>query len=181
MASFSPERSLRRLGNGLAVAGGIALVLMMLHIVADVATKYLFNDPIDGTTEIVAAYYMVAVVFLPLAYVTFTEGHLIVELFTARMRGSLRAALVGCAGLATLAYLLFLVLYTGVEAVRRTREGEAWETSVDLVAIWPSRWFLTVGLAAMALYVALAVVRHFGRRARAPGTARLEISTRDPH
>ena len=179
MASINPERPLRRLGEGLAVAGGAALVLMMLHIVADVATKYLFNDPIDGTTEIVAAYYMVAVVFLPLAYVTFAEGHLIVELFTARMKGRPLAALVGCAGLVTLAYLLFFVWFTGVEAVRRTREGEAWETSVDLVAVWPSRWFLTVGLAAMALYVALALVRHFGRGSGEPGSARLEVRARD--
>ena len=179
MASFNPERPLRRLGEGLAVAGGVALVLMMLHIVADVATKYLFNDPIDGTTEIVAAYYMVAVVFLPLAYVTFAEGHLIVELFTARMSGRPLAALVGCAGLVTLAYLLFFIYHTAVEAVRRTREGEAWETSVDLVAVWPSRWFLTVGLAAMALYVALALVRHFGAGARRPGAARLEAGPRD--
>ena len=179
MASFNPERPLRRLGEGLAVAGGVAMVLMMLHIVADVATKYLFNDPIDGTTEIVAAYYMVAVVFLPLAYVTFAEGHLIVELFTARMRGRPLAALVGCAGLVTLAYLLFFIWFTGVEAVRRTREGEAWETSVDLVAVWPSRWFLTVGLAAMALYVALALVRHFGGGSRGPDSARLEVRARD--
>ena len=108
MASFNPEGPLKKLGEGLAVAGGVALVLMMLHIVADVATKYLFNDPIDGTTEIVAAYYMVAVVFMPLAYVTFAEGHLIVELFTSRMSGRPLAALIGCAGLITLAYLLFL-------------------------------------------------------------------------
>lgn len=179
MASFKPERPLKRLGEGLAIAGGVALVLMMLHIVADVATKYLFNDPIDGTTEIVAAYYMVAVVFLPLAYVTVAEGHLIVELFTARMRGRPLAALVGCAGLVTLAYLSFFIYYTGVEAVRRTREGEAWETSVDLVAIWPSRWFLTVGLAAMALYVALALVRHFGGGSGEPGSARLEVRAGD--
>lgn len=179
MASFNPERPLRRLGEGLAVAGGVALVLMMLHIVADVATKYLFNDPIDGTTEIVAAYYMVAVVFLPLAYVTFAEGHLIVELFTVRMSGRPLAALVGCAGLVTLLYLLFLAYHTGVEAVRRTGEGEAWETSVDLVAVWPSRWFLTIGLAAMALYVLLALVRHFGRRSGEPGAARLEVRARD--
>lgn len=181
MASFNPEKPLRKLGEGLAVAGGVAMVLMMLHIVADVATKYLFNNPIDGTTEIVAAYYMVAVVFLPLAYVTFTEGHLIVELFTSHMSGRPLAALIGCAGLATLAYLLFLVYHTGVEAVLRTEEGEAWETSVDLVAVWPSRWFLTIGLAAMALYVAVAVVRHFSGKADGKGSARLEVRAHDTY
>ncbi len=181
MASFNPEGPLKRLGEGLAIAGGVALVLMMLHIVADVATKYLFNNPIDGTTEVVAAYYMVAVVFLPLAYVTFTEGHLIVELFTGRMSGRPLAALIGFAGLTTLAYLVFIVYHTGVEAVLRTEEGEAWETSVDLVAVWPSRWFLTIGLAAMALYVLLAVIRHFTGRSETDGAARLEVRAHDTY
>ena len=159
MRRFDFEAQVKRLGEGLALLGGIAMVVMMLHIVADVATKYMFNDPIDGTTEIVAAYYMVAVVFLPVAYVTFTEGHLIVELFTGRMSGRPLRVLSGFASLATLAYVLFLIYYTAVEAVRRTIEGEAWETSVELVAVWPSRWLLPVGLAAMALYVAIEASR----------------------
>lgn len=152
------ERAVRKLGEGMAVVGGIAMVVMMLHIVADVATKFLFNDPIDGTTEVVAAYYMVAVVFLPVACVTFAEGHLIVELFTSWMTGRRLSLLNGFAGLVTLAYLLFLVTYTGAEAVRRTLEGEAWETSVDLVAVWPSRWLLPIGLAAMLLYVLIETI-----------------------
>ena len=63
----------------------------------------------------------------------------------------------------------------------RTEQGEAWETSVDLVAIWPSRWFLTIGLAAMALYVILAAVRHFSRGSREPGSARLEVRAHDTY
>lgn len=136
------------------------MVLMKLHIVADVALKYLFNDPIDGTTEIVAAYYMVAVVFLPLAYVTIKEGQLVAELFTSKMSGRPLTLLIGVTGLVTLAYLLFVVYYTAVEAIRRTDEGEAWETSVELVTVWPSRWVLPVGLAAMAVYVLIHAIAH---------------------
>ena len=163
---FGFERAVRKLGEGMAIIGGIAMVLMMLHIVADVATKYLFNDPIDGTTEIVAAYYMVAVVFLPVAYVTFMEGQLIVELFTGWMSNRRLSLLDGFAGFASLAYLLFIVYYTAAEAVRRTIEGEAWETSVELVAVWPSRWMLPIGLAVMALYVLIEAFRNLRGGAR---------------
>jgi TRAP-type C4-dicarboxylate transport system permease small subunit len=153
VAAFNPKSTSEALGRALAFAGGVAMILMMAHIVIDVAMKFFFNDPIDGTTEIVAAYYMVAIVFLPLAYVTFTEGHLFVELFTARMSGRPLTLLTGFTGLFTLAYLTFAIYYTGEEAILRTRDGEAWETSVDLVAIWPSRWLLPLGLAAMAVVV----------------------------
>lgn len=147
------EKTIQRIARWLMVASGAAIVLMMLQIVADVTMSKLFNDPVDGTSEIVAAYYMVSVVFLPLAYVAYTEGHLVVELFTSWLEGGRLRLLEGLTGLVTLAYLLFFIVFTGVEAVWRTKEGEAWETSVDLVAVWPSRWILPVGIGVMALYV----------------------------
>jgi len=147
--------------QGLALVGGVAMVMMMMHIVTDVALKYFLNDPIDGTTEIVAAYYMVATVFLPLAYVTLTEGHLIVELFTSKISERPLNLLTAFTGLLTLAYLSFVIYCTGEEAILRTKSGEAWETSVDLVAVWPSRWLLPIGLTAMAVVVLKITINHF--------------------
>ena len=159
------------LGQALAILGGVAMTLMMVHIVVDVFMKHFLNDPIDGTTEIVAAYYMVATVFLPLAYVTFAKGHLVVELFTGRMTGRPLHFLTAFGGAVTLAYLLFVIYCTVDEAILRTIDGEAWETSVDLVAVWPSRWFLPVGLGAMAVVVVVQMLRQFrdGARPDRPG------------
>jgi len=162
---FDIERQIKKIGEVLALVGGVMIIAMMLHIVADVAMKYLLNDPIDGTTEIVAAYYMVGVVFLPLCYVTFTSGHIVVETFTQRLAARPLRLITACAGLATLGYLSFITYYTVIEALRRTEEGEAWETSVDLVAVWPSRWLLPIGLAAMALYVLFDVVQRLRGKA----------------
>jgi len=153
------DRLLKALANFLALAAGVAMVLMMAHIVADVAMKYLMNDPIDGTTEVVEAYYMAPIVFLPLAYVAVMGEHLDVTLFTQRLSGrGLRVlSVLGLA--ATALYLGFICYHGVVEALRRMAEGEAWETSVKLLAVWPSRWFLPIGAGAMGLYVLLAAVR----------------------
>lgn len=153
------DRLLKALASVLAVAAGAAMILMMGHIVADVAMKYVLNDPIDGTTEIVAAYYMAATVFLPLAYVAVSGEHLDVALFTPRL-SALRLKILSFLGLlATALYLGFIAYHGVVEALRRTAEGEAWETSVTLLAVWPSRWFLPIGAGAMGLYVLFAMVR----------------------
>lgn len=153
------DRLLEALANLLALAAGAAMVLMMAHIVADVAMKYVLNDPIDGTTEVVAAYYMAAIVFLPLAYVAVLGEHLDVTLFTQRLSG-LPLKLLSVLGLlATALYLGFIGYHGVIEALRRTAEGEAWETSVKLLAVWPSRWFLPIGAGAMGLYVLVATVR----------------------
>jgi TRAP-type C4-dicarboxylate transport system permease small subunit len=153
------DRLLKGLASVLAVAAGVAMVLMMAHIVADVAMKYLLNDPIDGTTEMVAAYYMAATVFLPLAYVAVSGEHLDVTLFTQRLSGIPLKILTVLALTATALYLGFICYHGVVEALRRTAEGEAWETSVKLLAVWPSRWFLPIGAGAMGLCVLVALAR----------------------
>ncbi len=61
--------------------GLIAGVLMMLHVSVDVAGRYLFNHPIEGTTEIVAAYYMVLVAYLPWAWLARDDRHIVAGFF----------------------------------------------------------------------------------------------------
>ena len=114
-------------------------------------------------------------VFLPIAYTTFKEGQLIVELFTVGMSGRPLSLLSGFTGIVTLAYLAFLIHQTAVEAVRRTIEGEAWETSVELVAVWPSRWLLPIGLATMAIYVLIETIRHLRDGSRPVPQRRADI------
>ena len=162
------ETIIRKAGTVLAVIGGVAIIAMMGLIVADVALKYLLNDPIYGTTAVVAAYFMVALVFLPLAHVTLTSGHLYVELFTQKLSERQLRPLFSLNGLLILAYLLFIIVFTLIEAVRRTGEGEAWETAADLMAVWPSRWLLPIGLAAMAAVVAVNLFRHWRDRGDKP-------------
>lgn len=161
----SIDRLLKVLSSTLAVAAGVAMVLMMGHIVADVAMKYALNDPIDGTTEVVAAYYMTAIVFLPIAYVALSREHLDVTLFTQRLSGLPLKILTLLGLLATALYLGFICYHGVAEAVRRTAEGEAWETSVKLLGVWPGRWFLPIGTGAMAL----CVIATFVRVLRSPG------------
>ena len=49
--------------------GMLAAVFMMFHVSADVVGRTVFNHPLEGTTEMVSAYYMVAVSYLPWAWI----------------------------------------------------------------------------------------------------------------
>jgi TRAP-type C4-dicarboxylate transport system permease small subunit len=84
--------ALRRLLDRLtdAFTAAFLSVVMMVHVTLDVAGRNLFNAPIVGTIEIVSAYYMAPLAFLPLAIITRERGHIIVELFTGWMRRGLR-------------------------------------------------------------------------------------------
>jgi TRAP-type C4-dicarboxylate transport system permease small subunit len=155
------ERLINGLANLLAAVAGVIVLLMMLHVSIDVIGKFFFNHPIDGTIELVAAYYMVAIIFLPLAYVSRGEGQIKVEMFTQKLTGRKLALLEGVVGIFTLLYLVFFVWRTGISAVEKTIQGEMWESAADYVHVWPSRWFLPIGTAAMAIFVAQRIIRDF--------------------
>jgi TRAP-type C4-dicarboxylate transport system permease small subunit len=134
----------------------------MLHVVADVMSKWLFNFPLVGTLEIVSNYYMVALIFLPLAYVQRAGGHIIVEIFTQSL--ARRAILVfdAAIGLFMFAYSALFVWRTTVEAIHKTAELEYLQATGLLITIWPVRWFLPLGFAVMGLIA----LRHVGASIR---------------
>lgn len=151
--------------NALTVVAGLIMLLMMLHIVADVAGRMIFNTPIDGTTEIVSGYYMVAVIFFPLAYVSHNDGHIMVELFTRHLPERRVALLDALVGLACLAFLVWFAWESVASAAKSTARNEQWETSIGLLTIWPSRWFLAVGLLFMGGYMVVRIIEDFRQAA----------------
>ncbi|MEM5495643.1 TRAP transporter small permease [Hoeflea sp. AS16] len=141
----------------LAIVAALALLLMMLHVTADVIGKYVFNAPIPGTAEVVASYYMVAAVFLPLAWVEIREGSIIVELIY-QMFG--RRAKTLCLLIATALSALFyggLAWLSFAPAVQAWRIGEIVEGAWRVV-IWPTKFLLPLGLALACLVMVLRMI-----------------------
>ena len=159
--------------NALAYLGSVFILLMMLHVVIDVGGREIFGFPLDGTLEIVSFYYMVAVTFLPLAHVSHHEGHIMVELFTRGLPARRLAGLEAVVGIACLAFVVLFVRETWEAALESQESGEMWETSDDLITIWPSRFILPVGAALMGIYMVYRIVDDLrtmlGRRARVTG------------
>ena len=60
--------------NALAVVASVAVVLLMMHVGLDVLFRTFINAPIPATYEIVTNYYMIAMAFIPLAWVERRNG-----------------------------------------------------------------------------------------------------------
>jgi TRAP-type C4-dicarboxylate transport system permease small subunit len=153
----------------LCVISAIALFWMMIQVTLDSIMRYAFSSPIHGTVEVISAYSMLMVVYLPLAYVSRVGAHMEAAIFTQRlplpaMLGLQRAVYVLCIGV-----LMVLVWMTALEAVWRTDQGETWDAGNFLVEVWPSRWIPPIGSAAMAIYLLHALLT--GRLARKTGGA----------
>jgi TRAP-type C4-dicarboxylate transport system permease small subunit len=155
---MTPLAPLAWLSNLLLEIGGLLLLVMMVHVCADVGMKYLFNRPIQGTLEIVSYYYMVGAVFLPIAFVELTRGAVSVDLFFAMMPrwmqvGCLFLVLALCAG----AYAL-LATITWADALRAHARGEVVMGPISVV-IWPSRFVLPASFGLGALVCAIHALR----------------------
>jgi len=153
----------------IAIAAGL---LMMLHVTADVIGRTVFNHPLAGTTEIVSGYYMIAVSFLPWAWISAKEGHIRVEIFTTSMSPRRRAWLDVGVALLTLAYVAAFTWQTFERAVHATAVRESWEAPSGFLPVWLSHWLLPLGGALMAAYLLLWVLAEIARLARGHAGAR---------
>lgn len=119
----------------------ISLGLMMVHVSADVFMKYVMNDPIPGTAEVVAYYYMVAAVFLPLPLVELGNKAISVDLFWNMFPNVLQRTTVFIGYGAQLAFFVILARQTGEDAMAAYAKNELVEGIVPLI-VWPGRFFL---------------------------------------
>ena len=144
----------------LAWIGGLGLVLMMLHITADVIARYIFSAPLHGTVEIVSAYYMVAVVFLPLAMIERVNGHIVVELVTQHFPRRLQEILIAVVALLSAAYFVAFTWQTWGDAMKKYAVGEEALGTVSIV-VWPTRFYLPIGCGLLALVLVHKAFRLF--------------------
>ncbi len=140
------------------VMAGVFLVLMMGHVTIDVVAKYLFNAPITGTVETVTYYYMVSVVFLPLALVELRSEHIYVDLFIRRLPARIQMRIYVFACLCGILYFSGMAYQTFLDAVHSTVQQET-VMSNYIFYVWPSRWALPIGMGGIVFALAVNIGR----------------------
>jgi TRAP-type C4-dicarboxylate transport system permease small subunit len=161
------RRALDRVVDGAMIVAEVAIVLMMAHITLELLVRWVFRHGLDAVPEIVSFYYMTAVAFLSLAYVTRGDGHIAAQVFTDALSPRHREILEGVIAIALGAFMLLLTWQLVVEALTMTRIGEIHQGVGVNLPKWPGRWIMSVGAAIMTLYAfALGVRKLIGERPR---------------
>ena len=148
------ERILHKLSTLLAVLGSVALILMMLQMVADVAMRYLFNSPIQGNLQVVSEYNMVGVVFLPLAMVEWRHEHITVDLLIQLFPATLRTIVYVLGYLIASIFFGLLAYQTLLDAVHSYQIGEIMMGTIQII-IWPAKFLVPIGFATIMLVTIL--------------------------
>lgn len=152
------ERVLGWMTRVLLVFGTIALLLMAVHVIADVVGRLAFSSPVYGTTEIVSFYYMVAAVCLPLAYMELRDEHITVDILYLKLPMPLRRAVFVFAGLVTALFFGLFAYRSWLDSLRAmaTREMVMGNAFIE---IWPSRYFLPIAFGLLVVVALLRVVK----------------------
>jgi TRAP-type C4-dicarboxylate transport system permease small subunit len=140
---------------------GIAEILiaaMALHIFVDIALRSVAGIALEGTIEIVGNWYMIAIIFLPLAAIQRRRLHIVVEILTQHFGPRLRAVLEAFSDLLMAAFAGAIAWVSAEEAIKLTALGEVIELPHIFIYIWPVRWFIPVGFGLMGLVALLQVV-----------------------
>ena len=143
------------------LAAAWAFVLTFI-IMADITSRGLFNDPLNGTREIVANS-IVMIVFLQVGFAVRSRSMLraefLIDLFSPRMR---RIAL-------AIGYTLGIILFVGIfvgswdSAIEAWKGGEFEGEGALHVPTWPTRFTILFGSGlATVNYVVLAWLDVFG-------------------
>lgn len=154
-------RFLSFLAKSASLIGAIVVVMMMLHVTADVAGRYLFNKPVPGTIVVVANYYMIILVFIALGVAEEKKAHISVELLTDLMPPRVQTGFSVFASALTVIVISILMIGGWSEAMKKTRSGTTMEQGSSMIEVWQSYWLIPIGAALMgmiALYRVITVI-----------------------
>jgi len=152
------EKIIKVLAHALTVAAAISLLMMMLQTVVDVLLNNLIGAPIEGNLEIISAYHMVLVVFLPLAYVELKHEHISSDIVVGLMSPRWRRAIYVFGALISCLFFAVLAWQTWLDALNSYEIKEVIMGSV-YVEIWPSKFSLPIGFAAIFLVLVLHILK----------------------
>jgi len=137
---------------------GAALVLLMVHVTADVVSAAI-GRPLRGTTEVAAELYMPAIVFGALAMVQRRGEEIRVDILALLLNDRVAAFLDRAAQLVVTGAALWLAWHTGLHAQRAWRIGEFIDLGALRLPVWPGKAMLPLGLGALALAAFARVLR----------------------
>ncbi len=143
--------------NILGTIGAAIVLLMMLHIVLDIGLRF-FGVPLQATIEIVQAWYMVPIAFLPLAYVEKLNGHISVELVSQHLSTRTQELLIAGVSVFSALYFSAFAWRTGIDAMSKYEVGEVALGDVAIV-VWPTRFFVPIGCGLITLFLLYKAVR----------------------
>ena len=141
-----------------AAAGAFGLAFLVM---TNIVGRYVFDSPVDGTAEIVAAS-IVIIVFLQAGYAIRSRSMLKADFLVTHLPDKVQRALLAVGYLLGAAFFLMIITGGWEESILSYVEGEYEGEGARQVASWPARWTVLIGSGvAMINYLVMAYIDVF--------------------
>lgn len=152
------ESVVRVVVNAAGLLAAVAVVLVMLSTVVDVARRQTVGGSVPGLVEI-AESLLVAMVFLGLASRELRGGHVRVELLLQRLAPATQGALTAFGYvLVVLPVTGWMIWMTTNRAIESFQSGER-RFGLLQIPLWPARWVISIGLVLLLLQAIVSLLR----------------------
>lgn len=135
----------------LTAFGGAAIMMMMLHISADVTGRYFFNKPLPATIAIVSNYYMVIAAFIPLALCQKRDAHISVEVVMQVFPQRVQRHAYSWAWLYSAAVFMLMTYTSWLQAETKRAAGSYIMELGFKVPVWPGYYLLPIGFSIVTM------------------------------
>ncbi|WP_135501748.1 TRAP transporter small permease subunit [Roseovarius aestuariivivens] len=157
------DRAILGLNRGFVVLASVALLLMMLHVTAEVVARATGWVTLIGTLEIVSYYYMILLVMLPMGFVELRHEHIRVDLFVQMMPDRVQFALYLLSCIMCIVFFAMMFRQSFIDAWNSTERKETIMSNF-IFYIWPSRWALPIGFFGLLLASACNLLKSIRQR-----------------
>ncbi|QGZ31132.1 TRAP transporter small permease [Stutzerimonas stutzeri] len=154
-------RFLWRLSDAAAVAVGVLVVMMMVHITLEVFLRLIFKQHLPGTMEVVTYYYMVACIFVGIFSCTMRDAHIRVDVFAQFFKGKLRSAVDIFGWLVIAGYFGIFSFGLYRQADRSWQKNETVDAILFELPIWPARWLALIAITLAAIAAIIVLVHYY--------------------
>lgn len=145
------KRALQFCTDAATLVAGIAVAIMMMQVSIDAVMRYVFNSPLPGTIAFVSHYYMLVVVFLPLAAPEWKSGHISVDIVTNQFSDRVNRHLARWINVYGAAIYAAITYASWGEAVSKFNTSAKVIDSNLSILIWPGYFMLPIGCGLMTL------------------------------
>lgn len=124
------------------LAGCVLVIAMLVNVLLDVTLRYLLNQPIRGTIELVASWWMAPLSFVSIAIAAWSGDHVRMTMLLDRTAGR-TTKLLDAIALGLFTVVIALIGWYGYVSARvHQQQGETGMASG--LALWPFRWVVPI-------------------------------------
>ena len=127
---------------------------MTLLVAADVVGRYVFQNPLTGSTDLIELM-LVFLVFFGLAYCAAVDGHVSVDVVYSRLPRRVQRNLDKITSAASVIIFALMAWRMGLRAWDNAQDPEGFVTSMLLIPHWPFMFLAALG--ALLLFVQLII------------------------